>query len=65
LTRYVVGLDVGGELVVVQQNLRTSSTEALRVQGRAVRLVWDPGFNRSVDRGGPKPGPEGPGEGER
>jgi putative spermidine/putrescine transport system ATP-binding protein len=64
LTRYVVGLDVGGELVVVQQNLRTSSTEALRVQGRAVRLVRDPGFNRSVDQGGPKPGPEGPGEGE-
>ena len=39
-TRYHVALDAGGELVVTQQNLATSSTEALAQQGRAVRLVW-------------------------
>jgi putative spermidine/putrescine transport system ATP-binding protein len=39
-TRYVVTLDAGGELVVTQQNLSTSSTEALAQEGKAVRLIW-------------------------
>ncbi len=39
-TRYVIALDAGAELVVTQQNLSTSSTEALAAQGRAVRLLW-------------------------
>ena len=39
-TRYVVALDAGARLVVTQQNLATSSTEALAQQGKAVRLVW-------------------------
>ncbi len=39
-TRYIVALDVGGELVVTQQNLQTSSMEALAAQGRPVRLIW-------------------------
>ncbi len=39
-TRYHVTLDAGGELVVTQQNLATSSMEALAAQGKAVRLVW-------------------------
>ena len=39
-TRYHVELDAGGELVVTQQNLSTSSMEALAQQGRAVRLTW-------------------------
>jgi putative spermidine/putrescine transport system ATP-binding protein len=39
-TRYVVALDAGATLVVTQQNLATSSTEALAQQGKAVRLVW-------------------------
>jgi len=39
-TRYVVMLDAGARLVVTQQNLTTSSTEALAQQGKAVRLVW-------------------------
>ena len=39
-TRYIVALDAGSELVVTQQNLATTSTEALAQQGRAVRLVW-------------------------
>lgn len=39
-TRYVVALDAGGTLVVTEQNLVTSSMEALAAQGRAVRLIW-------------------------
>lgn len=39
-TRYIVALEAGGELVVTQQNLVTSSTEALALQGRPVLLVW-------------------------
>ena len=40
-TRYVVALDAGTDLVVTQQNLSTSSTEALAMEGKAVRLVWE------------------------
>jgi putative spermidine/putrescine transport system ATP-binding protein len=39
-TRYIVELDAGSRLVVTQQNLATTSTEALAQQGKAVRLVW-------------------------
>ena len=39
-TRFVVALDAGAQLVVTQQNLATSSTEALALKGKAVRLVW-------------------------
>jgi putative spermidine/putrescine transport system ATP-binding protein len=39
-TRYLVKLDSGGELMVTQQNLRTSSMEALDATGRPVRLTW-------------------------
>jgi putative spermidine/putrescine transport system ATP-binding protein len=39
-TRYVVRLIAGADLVVTQQNLSTSSTEALAQEGRTVRLVW-------------------------
>jgi putative spermidine/putrescine transport system ATP-binding protein len=42
VTRYVVELDAGGELVVVRQNLETSSQEALEARGRRVRLEWRP-----------------------
>jgi putative spermidine/putrescine transport system ATP-binding protein len=50
ITRYIVQLDVGGELVVMQQNLATSSMEALQVRGKAVRLSWDRKNNRPVER---------------
>jgi putative spermidine/putrescine transport system ATP-binding protein len=39
-TRYIVALDAGSDLVVTQQNLTTSSMEALTAQGQPVRLVW-------------------------
>ncbi len=50
LTKYIVSLDGGGELMVFQQNLTTSSMEALQVQGRAVRLTWSKGNNRPVEQ---------------
>jgi putative spermidine/putrescine transport system ATP-binding protein len=49
ITRYVVELDGGGELAVMQQNLTTSSMEALQVRGKAVRLVWRRSNNRPVE----------------
>jgi len=52
VTRYEVGLDEGGHLVVMQQNLRTSSMEALQVQGRKVRLEWERQHARPVERAG-------------
>jgi putative spermidine/putrescine transport system ATP-binding protein len=39
-TRYIIALETGSELVATEQNLQTSSMEALSAQGRAVRLVW-------------------------
>jgi putative spermidine/putrescine transport system ATP-binding protein len=43
LTRYLVVLDEGGELVAVRQNLETSSQDALKQRGNRVRLQWRPG----------------------
>jgi putative spermidine/putrescine transport system ATP-binding protein len=42
VTRFIVDLDAGGQLVVVRQNLETSSQEALSEQGKRVRLSWRP-----------------------
>ena len=39
----------GVDLVVVQQNLTTSSMEALAAKGRRVKLVWDRQYNRSLE----------------
>jgi len=50
-TRYIVALDAGGELVVTQQNLQTSSMEALTAKGRAVRLTWKRQHNLPVAEG--------------
>ena len=50
-TRYHVALDAGGELVVTQQNLATTSTEVLAQQGRAVRLVWKRQHTREIAEG--------------
>jgi putative spermidine/putrescine transport system ATP-binding protein len=47
-TRYHVALDAGGELVVTQQNLATTSTEVLAQQGRPVRLVWKRQHTREI-----------------
>jgi putative spermidine/putrescine transport system ATP-binding protein len=41
-TRYIVELDSGGELTVVEQNLETSSVDVLESKGKRVRLEWRP-----------------------
>jgi putative spermidine/putrescine transport system ATP-binding protein len=40
VTRYLVDLDAGGSVQVVRQNLEESSAQALRQQGRRVRVAW-------------------------
>ncbi len=51
-TKFVVALDAGGELTVVQQNLETSGRRtSIEMEGKRVRLSWRPG--RGVrNRGG-------------
>jgi len=39
-TRYLVELDGGGDLVVIEQNLKTTSMDCLSARGNKVRLVW-------------------------
>jgi len=39
-TRYLVELDGGGDLVVVEQNLKTTSMDVTKAKGRNVRLLW-------------------------
>lgn len=39
-TRYIVDLDGGGELVVVEQNLKTTSMDVLKIKGQRTRLYW-------------------------
>jgi putative spermidine/putrescine transport system ATP-binding protein len=51
-TRYLVDLDGGGELVVVQQNLTMSSMEVLQVRGQRVRLIWERQHNREIAQAG-------------
>ena len=46
-------VDAGTELVVTQQNLAATSSEALAQKGRAVRLAWKRQHNYAVGRGGP------------
>lgn len=48
VTRYHVELDDGGRLIVTAQNLSQSSTEALEVQGKEVRLLWSRDNQREV-----------------
>jgi len=52
VTRYHVELDRGGELMVIRQNLETSSEDALEARGRRVRVEWRPEHMFEIDRGG-------------
>ena len=49
VTRYIVEIDGGGELVAVKQNLETSSQDALDARGRRVRLEWRPEYTFAID----------------
>jgi putative spermidine/putrescine transport system ATP-binding protein len=52
VTRYIVDLDSGGQLVVVRQNLETSSQQALEEQGRRIRLEWRPEHTYEIPKEG-------------
>jgi putative spermidine/putrescine transport system ATP-binding protein len=58
VTRLTVGLEVGGELVVLQQNLSTTSAEVAALAGGRVRLVWRPEHNFRLSPA-PVPAPTG------
>ena len=47
-TRYLVELEGGGDLVVVEQNMRTTSMDVLQSRGQPVRLVWHKDHNRRI-----------------
>ncbi|MBX3080311.1 MAG: ABC transporter ATP-binding protein [Anaerolineae bacterium] len=47
-TRYLVNLDVGGELTVVEQNLKVTSMDAQAQHGRRVRLIWQKDLTREL-----------------
>ena len=48
-TRYLVEIEGGGDLVVVEQNLKTTSMEVLSAKGQKVRLLW---HNNHINRVG-------------
>jgi len=58
VTRLTVRLEVGGELVVLQQNLSTTSAEVAALAGSRVRLVWRPEHNFRLSPA-PVPAPTG------
>jgi putative spermidine/putrescine transport system ATP-binding protein len=39
-TRYLVELEGGGDLVVVEQNLKTTSMDVIKIKNQRVRLLW-------------------------
>ena len=47
-TRYLVRLDAGADLTVDQQNLSRTSSEALELEGKRVRLTWKQLHNLSL-----------------
>jgi len=49
-TRYLVELADGGELVVVEQNLKTTSMDVLKIKGRQVLLHWKKEHIREVGK---------------
>jgi putative spermidine/putrescine transport system ATP-binding protein len=40
-TRYLVEIEGGVDLVVIEQNLKTTSMDVLSVKGKKVRLSWN------------------------
>ncbi|MCO6451416.1 MAG: ABC transporter ATP-binding protein [Caldilineales bacterium] len=47
-TRYVVWLDAGAELTVVEQNLHTTSMDVHHLRGQRVQLSWNPAHNQVI-----------------
>ena len=51
-TKFVVALDAGGELTVLQQNLETSSEDVHGMEGKRVRLSWRRDVEFAIDEEG-------------
>jgi putative spermidine/putrescine transport system ATP-binding protein len=51
VTRFVVALDRGGELVALQQNLEVSSSDVRAMEGKRVRLAWSPDVEFVIKEG--------------
>jgi putative spermidine/putrescine transport system ATP-binding protein len=51
VTRFVVALDRGGELVALQQNLAVSSSDVRAMEGKRVRLAWSPDVEFVIKEG--------------
>jgi putative spermidine/putrescine transport system ATP-binding protein len=51
VTRYLVSLDGGGELVALQQNLEVSSSDVRAMEGKRVRLAWRPDVEFAIKEG--------------
>jgi putative spermidine/putrescine transport system ATP-binding protein len=49
ITRFVVALDGGGELMVVRQNARTSFDDAEAMRGQPVTLTWNRRYTRVIN----------------
>ncbi len=47
-TRYLVELEQGGELMVVQQNLETTSMDVHSAKGQRVWLIWEKGHVHEI-----------------
>ena len=47
-TRYLVEMDGGGDLVVVEQNLKTTSMDVLKIRNQRARLHWKKEHIRQV-----------------
>jgi putative spermidine/putrescine transport system ATP-binding protein len=50
-TRYLLTLDLGQDLTVVEQNLATTSGEVLAAKGRRVRALWGRAYNHPIRSG--------------
>jgi putative spermidine/putrescine transport system ATP-binding protein len=51
VTRYLVELERGGELVALQQNLEVSSSDVHAMEGQRVRLAWRPDVEFAIKEG--------------
>src|SRR5205823_749071 len=51
VTRYVVELEGGGELVALQQNLEVSSSDVHAMERKRVRLAWRPDVEFAIKEG--------------
>jgi putative spermidine/putrescine transport system ATP-binding protein len=50
VTKFIVALDGGGELTVVQQNLETSSADVHELERKRVRLRWSPDVEFVIEK---------------